>query len=263
MPDALTKAAAGTLQKRESFISKGDTTGADEISAKEIRLPRLAIAQGLSPELTPDSSSHIEGLSLFQLFNNLTSEIYGRGPLKFVPIKREKRRIEFDPEDRNVPLDLNVPVGDPRCEWTTNEDTGEREAPRATEFVEFVVLLIREGKDPEPIVMSIKGTNKWNRRASDRLTGFIKMHPPIYSTYYSVESKSEKNDSGTFGIFAIKQVARLDDPDQSDEQWEKSLAIFKLAEEFRASMIDKEIVVTREVVNEDTDFEVGDDGELK
>ena len=258
MADELTKTAAGTLAKRESFIEKGDTTGTDDITSKDLRLPRLAIAQGLSPQLTPDSSDYIKGLGMFDLFNDLTGEIYGRGPLKFIPVRRETRRIEFDPDNRGVPLDLNVPMGDPRCEWTQNEDTGEREAPRATKFTEFVIFLVREGRDPEPIVMSIKDTNKWNRRAAERLTGFVKFHPPIYSTYYSVESKSEKNDSGTFGIYAIRQVGSLDDQNQTDEQWEQSARLFQLAKEFRKSLEGKEIVVNRETADDDfnpDDFE--------
>jgi hypothetical protein len=264
MADDLTKSATGTLAKRESFIQKGDLSGTEDIQANELRLPRLAIAQGLSSQIIPDGSDYIKGLSMYDLFNDLTGTVYGRGPIKFVVTKRETRRVEFDPENRGVPLDLNVPMGDPRTEWTSNPDTGEREAPRATKFTEFVILVLMPGKDPEPIVMSIKDTNKWNRRASERLTGFLKFHPPIYSTYYSVESKSEKNDQGTFGVYVIKQVAKLDDPDQTDEQWEESLRIFNLAKEFRESLVGKTIVVEREVADEDSDdFEIDENGEVR
>jgi len=256
----LQKTADGTLVKRMSFVPTNDTTGTDDIAENEVRLPRLAIAQGLSSQITPDSSDYIKGLSLFELFNDLTGTIYHRGPLKFVPIKRVVRRIEFDPDNRGVPIDMDVPFNDPRCQWTENEQTGEREAPRATKFTEFVIFLIFDDKKPEPIVLSIKDTNKWNRKAAERLTALIKIRPPIYSTYFTVESKSEKNDSGTFGVYAIKQLMALDDPEQTDAEWERSSNIYALAKQFRESLEGKNIVVEREAPKEDDadSFDVDD-----
>lgn len=246
MADLQKTSSEKTLMKRMSFVPENDTTGTDDITSDDVRLPRLAIAQGLSSQITPDSSDHIKGLSLFELFNDLTGTNYHRGPIKFVPIKRTVRRIEFDPDNRGVPVDMNVPFNDPRCDWTENEQTGEREAPRATKFTEFVIMLLEEGKKPEPIVLSIKDTNKWNRKAAERLTALIKIRPPIYSTYFTVESKSEKNDSGTFGVYAIRQVLALDDPDQSDADWEKSANVFAMAKQFRESLEGKTIIVERE-----------------
>ena len=196
----------GTLERPKS-LDPNDLAGTEDIGANDVRLPRLAIAQGLSPQITPGDGMFIEGLTMFDMFNDLTGEIYGKGPLTFVPVRRDTRRIEFIPRSEGGGIvDMDVPPNDPRLKWTVED--GVKRPPRATTFIEFVVLLLRPGKQPEPIVLSIKGTNKHNRRASDQLTTFIKLRkPPISSGLYKVHtSKPAKNDKGTFGVPTIKNA---------------------------------------------------------
>lgn len=221
-----------------SFIDTADRTGTDDITSEDLRLPRLLIAQGLSSQLVPGGSNYIEGLKLFDLFNDLTGEVYGSGPFQFIVVKRDTRRIEFD-ENRNI-VDLDVPKYDPRTTWTVSND-GKRVPPRATEFVEFVILLLLPDRaTPEPIVLSIKTTNKWNRRAAERLTGFIKLplhgvNAPIFGKLYTVASKPEKNDQGTFGVYVINQAGFVQDE-----------RLYLQAKKFRESIEGKTIVVQRE-----------------
>jgi hypothetical protein len=239
----------GAMTERPSFIPAGDTTGTEGITQEDIRLPRLTIAQGLSPQLTPGDSAYIDGLKMFQLFNDFTRQIYGNGPLYFIAVRRDVRRIEFIPRDEGGGVkDMNVPHGDPRTEWTEDEE-GHRVPPKATKFNEFVVLLLVSKDDPpEPIVLSIKDTNKFNRRAATDLNGFIKMHAskgknsvPIYGVVYSISSKSEKNDNGTFGVPIINQVGFVPRQD-----W------FQAAQAFAASLEGKNVVTTREPGDEDS-----------
>ena len=228
-----------------SFIKSGDVTGTEDIKSNEIRLPRLAIAQGLSDQVNPDHSSHIEGLKLFDMFNDLNGDKFGRGPISFIPIKRDVRRVEFVPRNQGGGIaDPDVPATDQRNEWTVDED-GKRRPPKATKFVDFIVMMVRENGQLEPIVLSIKTTNKYNRTAAARLTTFIKLRrAPIYSGYYSVSSKQEKNDQGPFGVYIINNVRMFN---ESEEK------IYRVCEEFAASLSGKTIVVTREPGEDDGD----------
>jgi hypothetical protein len=245
------------LTQRESFIAKGDVTGTEGITKDDLRLPRLAIAQGLSTQLVTDDSSYIPDLKMFDMFNDLIGTIYGRGPLTFIAVRRDVRRIEFIPRDEGGGIkDTNVPIGDPRCEWTEGAD-GERLPPVATKFVEFVALLLDENGNTSPeqaIVISIKDTNKFNRRAAERLTGFIKMkQKPIYAGLYTIASKSEKNDSGTFGVPVINQAGLLDNPTVDDATWKRNKALYQIAAAFAASLEGKTITVEREPGDEPFD----------
>jgi len=251
-PDALMELPTVSMA-RPSFIPHTHE-GTEEIDANEIRLPRLAIAQSVSPEMIPDSSSYIEGLKLYDLFNDLTQEIYGRGPITFIPARRDVVRIEFIPRKEGGGVrDFNVPVGDPRNDWSTDPETGERKKPKATKFVEFVIQMFRKGVNPMPIVLSIKCTNKFASRAADRLTGFIKFSDaPIYSGVYTVEAKSEKSDSGPYGVYVIKRAGFVQDKNLLDY-----MAVF------HENLKGKQIVVDRDEsmddASDDATFDVDHD----
>jgi hypothetical protein len=248
--EEVVKQPTGVVVPRPSFIETS-TEGTEGITADDLKLPRLAIAQGLSPQMLPGDSAYIDGLKLFQLFNDLTGEIYGNGPIKFVIGRRDVKRIEFDPNDRKVPIDLDVPANDERNYWTKDEN-GRGVAPRATKFVEFIVLLLRDGHPPQPVVISISETNKFSRKASERLTGFTKMRQPpvpIYAGLYTVETKSEKNDKGTFGVFVFRNHA---DGLIQDE------ATYRLAQAFCRGLQGKDIHVQREAGDDSFDVDAMD-----
>jgi hypothetical protein len=248
--DLMVLGSVEPVAERPKSLDPNDLSGTEDIGANDVRLPRLGIAQGLSPQMTPGEGQYIEGLKLFDMFNDLTGEIYGKGPITFVPLRRDVRRIEFTPRSEGGGIvDLEVPKNDTRMKWTVVN--GVRTPPVATEFVEFVILLLRPGKVPEPIVLSIKGTNKWNRRASDQLTTFIKLrNAPIYSGLYKVDTLTPaKNDSGTFGVPVCKNAGFI----PMDTPAGKSL--YNYAKQFADSLAGKVIVVDREPGSTD-DFDV-------
>lgn len=216
---------------RPSFIDASDKRGTEEIGRDDLRLPRLVIAQGLSTQLIEGDSNYIQGLKMFDMFNDLTGEIYGKGPLTFIPCRRDVVRIEFDPEDGTKVLDRNVQANDPRLAWDGDKP------PRATKFTEFVALLIHgNGRKPEPIVISIKETNKFMRRAAEKLTGFVKFQDgPIFAGYKTVTAKSEKNDNGTFGVFVFANAGFIQEE-----------PLYRYAEQFSEGLKGKQVVVQRD-----------------
>lgn len=247
----IAKTDANRAMARPDFIKEGGVKGKEGITLEELRLPRLAIAQGLSKAMIPDNAEYIETLKLFDLYNDLTSAVYGRGPLTFVPLRRDIVRIEFDPNDMNIVLDRNVPANDPRNEWGPKDPvTGKGTRPRATRFTEFISLLVHEGGAPEMVVISIKETNKWNRRAAEQLTTFIASHDcDSYARTYVVSSKSEKNDEGTFGVYVMKEGG-----------WVQDKSLYEYAEKFAASLKGRTVVVNREPGDE-TEFPAVTDDE--
>jgi hypothetical protein len=230
----------GELEQRPSFMDVGDRTGKEDIGPEDIRLPRLAIAQGLSGQLSPDDSTYIEGLRLYDMFNDLTGDVYARGPITFIPIKRSVKRIVFDPDNRGQILDMDVQPEDPRNEWTRGPN-GERIAPAVTKYVEFVIFMLKDGGGTEPIVLSIKCTNKFQTRAAEKLTSLImNRNAAFYGGVYSVASKSEKNDNGQFGVYVFHALGFVQDPN-----------LYNAAKKFRESITGRTIIVNREPGSED------------
>jgi hypothetical protein len=245
--DLIISGDAGALVSTSRPKSLADElTGTEDIGANDVRLPRLAIAQGLSNEMIPGDARYIPDLKLFDFFNDLSGEIYGQGPITFIPVRRDVRRIEFVPRNEGGGIvDMDVPLGDKRLAWTRDPVSGDKRPPIATKFTEFVILMLRSGKRPEPIMLSIKDTNKFNRRASDQLTTFIKLRgAAIYAGLYSIASKPEKNDKGTFGTPVVKNAGFIN----VDTPLGKKL--YDHAAHFAASLDGKNLVVNRDTTDD-------------
>jgi hypothetical protein len=244
----ITSDIVGTMDRPRNLDST-DLSGTEDISLNEIKLPRLCIAQGLSKQLVPSEGVYIKGLAIGEMYNDVTGEIYGSGPLLVVPILRHVTRIEFDPNNKGVPLDRNVPANDPRMQWTDNKP------PRATEYVEFVSLLLRAGKAPEKMVVSIKTTNKFQREAAKLWNTFIyNRHSAIYTGLYTISSKIEKgkNKEGQetlFGVFIVKNAGYIATETPSGQ------ALLNYSKEFHLAAKDKVIVTEREDEEGDTSFD--------
>lgn len=224
------------------------TEGLGEIRADELRLPRLAIAQGLSPQLVPDDASYVPGLVIGQMFNDVTLDIYGQGPLVVVPVKRSVARIEFDPNDRKVPLDRNVPWNDPRMQWDGDNP------PRATEYQEFVCLVLRKGMVPDKVVVSIKTTNKQQRDAAKLWTTYIANRgSDIYSGMYELSTKiargkNKKGEPTMYGHFVVKNLGFV------PKDTPMGAAVFALAEAFAQQLKTVDYSTNREGNEDETEF---------
>jgi hypothetical protein len=188
----------------------------EQYDLDEIKLPRLTIAQGLSPQMVPGQPEYIKGLTIGDMFNDVTGEIYGSGPLKVVPFFDHTTRIEFDPNDKKVPLDREVPKGDPRTKWGKNPETGKGVPPAATEFVEMFSLVVRPGREPEPVVVTIKTTNKHQVKAAKMWRTYINQRgTKIYTGVYELTTMiargtNAKGEATMYGHFIVKNAGNLD-----------------------------------------------------
>lgn len=143
------------------YIKKGDLRGTENIGQEDVKFPALRLAQAGSPQVKRSDAAFIEGLREGELFNSITRENYGEDAVHFLIVNQlGHRHVEFDPQDRNIVLDGNVPDGDPRTEFTFKEENGKqvRVKPLATKFYDYLVILLRDGQDPDVMTLSLKST---------------------------------------------------------------------------------------------------------
>ena len=201
MADELVKASNALATNRPDFIPTTQE-GLDHLEQEDVQIPRLVIAQAMSPELQEDNSKYIADLKAGLIFNSLTQRIYGKGPIDFAVVRATKPRwVEFAPRDAGGGVvDPEVPAGDPRTEFWTY-DQGKRRNPIATKFYDFIIVLEPE-EAREIVALSLKSTGLTVARS---LNGLMKLrNAPIYAGIYNASSKVKKNPKGTFYQFDLR-----------------------------------------------------------
>jgi hypothetical protein len=214
---------AVATQKQEvipAYITQNDRRGKEHITREDMRMPRLSLAQGMSPQVTKGDPSFIPELRIGDAFNDLTGEVYGDVPLDVVIVRTDRPRwVEFG-EDRGV-VDPDVKPGDPRTEFTTDPITKERVKPIATKYYDYVILL---GSNLEPMALSFKGSGI---KTAMRLNTLINIKPvPVFACRYQLTSTQMKNDQGTWYVFSVRQNGFVD-----EETYKKAEALFETIKE--------------------------------
>lgn len=243
--EKLLKASEAISTNRPEFIPTAQE-GLDHLEQDDVQIPRLVIAQAMSPELLEDNAKYIDGLKPGLIFNSLTQRIYGKGPLDFAVVRGSKPRwVQFAPrEEGGGVIDPDVPAGDPRTEFTTDAD-GKRRNPVATKFYDFIIVLDPEGAQ-EIVALSLKSTGLTVAKA---LNGLMKLrNAPIYSGIYSATAKSKKNPKGTFYQFDLRPNG-----------WPKSQDTFNFLKELYESLkLDTTVKIHQETTISDTPEENDD-----
>jgi hypothetical protein len=149
----------GDLTSVPSYMRSGTSLGTEEITREDITIPRIALAQSLTPQTKKAKSEYIEGLEEGMLFNTVTNEIYG-DELDAVPLFFFKSRIKFGDKigDPIQCQSLNgrdggklAPLCD-RCQFSAWGNDGS--TPGCTNFCNYM-LLLRGGQLG---VLSLKST---------------------------------------------------------------------------------------------------------
>ena len=228
------------MSMRPDFLPQHDARGTEHLTKDDLQLPRLSLAQQMSAQLIPGDPAQIQGLTLGDMFNNLTGEIYGKGPLEIIVIRADKPRgIEFYGEGSGMKgvKDYNVSMNDPRMQFGPN---GER--PTATKFYDYVVLLLDAQGEIDPsrmVALSLKGSGL---KVARQLNMLMKMRAAAsFSTRYRLETAIERNTKGTFAIFKVKTAGWV-----TAEQFELSQALYE-------SIKDKNLEIEREPGSDDGD----------
>lgn len=187
-----TAPVAGTLA---TLGDSGDLRGKEHFDTDDVTFPRIALAQKTSPQLEKNKPEYIPGLTLYDMFNSLTGEIYGEGPVQFAVIRTAKRAMEFDKGNRVVRF--HVPLNDPSLDFTTGPN-GERVKPTATLFRDYLVLLV---PSLELAVLSLKGTQ---HGVAKRLNGLMTARRgAAWMGLYTLTAGSKAHGDFTTGQYII------------------------------------------------------------
>lgn len=184
----------------------GNRTGLEHLTEKDIKLPRLTLAQKMSHEVDPDHPKYMDGLRVGDIFNNLTGQVYDQ-PVTFTIVRADPPYwIEFYPRAEGGGVkDMSVPAGDARTKFT-KDGNGRSVAPIATMFYNFILMLL---PSKEVIAFSLKSTGI---PAAKELNGLMMMrNAPPYFGKYKLASGLGKNAKGEFKVFQVRNAGNNDD----------------------------------------------------
>jgi len=235
---ALQTREENTALARPAFLDPKDTRGAENIGTQDVRPPRLILAHGQHPQTKIDNAKYIEDLHELEMFNDLTNEIYGQGPIEFTVLKYlGKRFIEFNPMNEGGGVkDFDVKDGDPRTLFTEVTEGGKtrRIKPVATKFYDYLVLLL---PSREIVALSLKGAQL---KAATRLNSFIKLaQAPAFACRFTLESVRESKGGYNYGVFKIDRKGWVDEE------------TFAFASKAHDTFAGKNIVIERDDENEE------------
>ncbi len=201
-----------------------DHRGTEHITKDDLQLPWLGLAQANSPQVVEGDPKFIPGLKSGDMFNTISGEIYGRGPLHFAVIRGDKPRgIEFKPMDEGGGIvDFNVALDDPRMKWTAPTAKNPKGKPIATKFYDFIVYLLRD--KPEPIVLSMKSSNI---TMAKKLNSFISARQAeIFAGVYTI-TVQQKMVPKPHWLFDIKNAGWVPKPSELYTSLEAMFNAFK------------------------------------
>jgi len=218
--------------------------GLETFSKDDVLIPRLTLAQALSPQVTDGDPKRIPDLKPGMLFNSMTGENYGKSVRVQILRKDALRAMEFFSQDDGGGVkDPNVSMNDPRTRFGPN---GEK--PAATTFRDYIArILPPEGVDREPelVALSFKSSGL---AAAKALNGFIALRrtSPIYAGAYQITSDTQLKPKPHF-VYIISNSGWV-----TKDQYEDGKALYASVKDLDTSKVDRDMSA-----DDDMDFAHG------
>lgn len=164
---------------------------ASNVTAQDLRLPRVALLQALSPQLNENDQ-----LKAGMFYNTLLQETIPQ-PMVFTPVFIFKNVIKYRPREEGGGIIYKTTNYTPDvikdCQWDgTNK-------PLATEFINAVVLV--KGQDI-PLIVSFCKTSL--KSGQDLLT-LVQLSGQAWKYNYSLEAQKVIKNNNTFYVMRVKR----------------------------------------------------------
>ena len=221
-------------------------------SSDDLLIPRLQLAQKMSPELDENDAKYIDGIKAGNFFNSVSREIYTE--IDVIPCHSRTSYTEWVPRDqgggRVAEHDADSP--DVKSAETHVSDDGKRKdiMQNGNELViadEFYSFIVKEDGDYEPVLISMKSSQRKVAKRWRTLISMNKVRNPktnqlqsvaIYSTLWKLTSVIETNKNNEkYSNFSVQKIG----PISTDKQ-----DLYHAAKQFRESIIAGEIKAVQE-----------------
>lgn len=196
-----TSAGALVLNERPDWLNPDSFRGSEDVTAKDIILPRIDVLQALSPQIKKSNPQYIEGAEQGIIFNTLSGELYD-GNITFIPVVFKREFIVWQDREAGGGFRGAFP--------TAEEAEHERqmlENPDGHEVVEthvHFILLVHEDGRTEEAVLSL---SKSKRKVSRKLNSLVQMVPgDRFSRVYKLSPIEVDGPKGEYWSFEVASM---------------------------------------------------------
>jgi len=221
----------------------------DEFDRSSLQIPFLRILQSNSPELDPAEAKHIEGATVGQFVNTVTSEI--AKVVEVIPVSHYGTIIEWKTRENGggYVKDHGLAGGNALLPQTTKNEKGQDILPNGNQLVRtevYFLFVIRENGGVDQVMLTMTSTQlkkarQWNSKAKSIRTtypdgsftprvaadGFSQIPTPLYANAWKLTSVQESNEKGKWYGYVI---------DYSRPTFAISEQLFAQAIEFRKTV---------------------------
>lgn len=226
---AVTKAIVPTPQKAITKAPPAfeEDAGQNNIGRDDMTVPRLVVLQALSPQLQKSKPEYIKGAEVGDLCHTGTNEVWsGEEGVIVLPVAYRRTHIEWKPREKGGGfVKDHGPDGNILKSCTLDERTNRQTLVNGNHIqvtAEYYVFILEEGKDPQPVMMSMAGvqlkkSRRWNTLISTlqvpRQSGEGTFNPAMFYRSYLVKTVPNSNDKGDWFEWEIagdKDVTQLE-----------------------------------------------------
>lgn len=213
---AVANIIAGIQEEMPEWLQKGNA-GSEDVTSKDMILPRVDVLQALSPQIKKSDPNYIDGAEQGMIFNTVTGEIYGSSAT-FIPALFRKEFTVWKLRK----------AGGGFCGAYPTREEGEAtvaamQNPADYECVEshqhFGILLTDHG--PEEAVFSMTKSKLKVSRALNTLVQIAGVDR--FAKAYRVDAIETSSDKGDFWSFKVHPAGFV-----SKELYERGKALYEM-----------------------------------
>lgn len=206
----------GVQEQMPDWLKKGNA-GSEDVTAKDMILPRVDVLQALSPQIKKSDPNYINGAEQGQIFNTVTGEIYGTS-VTFVPVLFRKEWTVWKLRKAGGGF-----CGAYRTKEESEAAVAAMQSPSDYESVEshqhFAMLLTDHGTE-EAVFSMTKSKLKVSRALNTliQISGVDR-----FAKAYRMDAIETSSDKGEFWSFKVHPVGFV-----SKELYDRGQALYEM-----------------------------------
>jgi hypothetical protein len=206
----------GVTNEMPEWLQKGNQ-GSEDVTVKDMVLPRVDVLQALSPQLKKNDGAFIPGAEQGQIFNTVTGTIYGPS-VTFIPVMFRKEFVLWKLRSAGGGF-----IGAFKDQLEGNTALAAMPNPKDFELVEshqhFCTILTDHGT--EEAVFSMTKSKLKTSRALNTLVQIAGVDR--FAKAYRIDAIEESGDKGDYWGFKVHPVGFV-----SKELYDKSHALYEM-----------------------------------